>query len=106
MTPTAPPERSRCGGHPAHRSQVIHYDLLKASARQIQTFRKVQLHEWFPLQRQPGVDHFYIALQEDFHMAYVNTNVSVTTHRVIPLQSIVNLVGEEVHTYLQTVLCS
>jgi hypothetical protein len=36
-------------------------------------------------------------------MAYVNANVSVTAHRVIPLQSIVDLVGEEVHTYLQTV---
>jgi hypothetical protein len=52
-TPAAPPERPRCGGHPAPRSQVIHYDLRKASARQIQTFHKVQLHEWFPLQRQP-----------------------------------------------------
>jgi hypothetical protein len=103
MTPAAPLERPRRGGHPAPRSQVIHYDLRKASARQIQTFRKVQLHEWFPLKRQPGVDHFYIALQEDFHMAYVNANVSVTAHRVIPLQSIVNLVGEEVRTYLQTV---
>jgi hypothetical protein len=61
-TPAAPPERLRCGGRPAPRSQVIHYDLRKASAHQIQTFRKVQLHEWFPLQRQPGVDHFYIAL--------------------------------------------
>jgi hypothetical protein len=36
-------------------------------------------------------------------MAYVNANVSVTAHRVIPLQSIVDLVGEEVRTYLQTV---
>jgi hypothetical protein len=98
--PAAPPERLRRGGHPTHRSQVIHYDLRKALARQIQTFRKVQLHEWFPLQRQLGVDHFYIALQEDFHMAYVNANVSVTTHRAIPLQSIVDLVGEEVRTYL------
>jgi hypothetical protein len=103
MTPAAPPERPRREGRPAHRSQVIHYDLRKALARQIQTFRKVQLHKWFPLQRQPGVDHFYIALQEDFHMAYVNANVSVTAHRVIPLQSIVDLVGEEVRTYLQTV---
>jgi hypothetical protein len=49
MTPAAPLERLRCGGHPTHRSQVIHYDLRKASTRQIQTFRKVQLHEWFPL---------------------------------------------------------
>jgi hypothetical protein len=32
-TPAAPPERPRCGGHLAHRSQVIHYDLRKASAR-------------------------------------------------------------------------
>jgi hypothetical protein len=40
-TPAAPPERPRCGGRPAPRSQVIHYDLRKASARQIQTFRKV-----------------------------------------------------------------
>jgi hypothetical protein len=102
-TPATPLERPRHGGHLAHRSQVIHYDLRKALARQIQTFRKVQLHEWFPLQRQPGVDHFYTTLQEDFHVAYVNANVSVTTHRVIPLQSIVDLVGEEVHTNLQTV---
>jgi hypothetical protein len=36
-------------------------------------------------------------------MEYVNANVSVTTHRVIPLQSIVDLVGEEVRTYLQIV---
>jgi hypothetical protein len=36
-------------------------------------------------------------------MAYVNANVLVTTQRVIPLQSIVDLVGEEVCTYLQTV---
>jgi hypothetical protein len=36
-------------------------------------------------------------------MVYVNANISVTAHRVIPLQSIVDLVGEEVHTYLQTV---
>jgi hypothetical protein len=35
-------------------------------------------------------------------MAYVNANVSVIAHRVIPLQSIVDLVGEEVRTYLQT----
>jgi hypothetical protein len=103
MTPAAPPERPRCGGRPTPRSQVIHYDLRKASAHQIQTFHKVQLHEWFPLQRKLGVDHFYIALQEDFHMAYVNANVSVIAHRVIPLQRIVDLVGEEVRTYLQTV---
>jgi hypothetical protein len=51
-------------------------------------------------QRQPGGDHFYIALQEDFHMAYVNANISIIAHRVIPLQSIVDLVGEEVRTYL------
>jgi hypothetical protein len=36
-------------------------------------------------------------------MACVNANVSVIAHRVIPLQSIVDLVGEEVRTYLQTV---
>jgi hypothetical protein len=36
-------------------------------------------------------------------MAYVNANVSVTSHRVIPLQNIVDLLGEEVHTYLQIV---
>jgi hypothetical protein len=36
-------------------------------------------------------------------MAYVNANVPVTAHKVIPLQSIVDLVGEEVRTYLQTV---
>jgi hypothetical protein len=36
-------------------------------------------------------------------MAYVNASVSVTAHRVIPLQSILDLVGEEVRTYLQTV---
>ncbi len=36
-------------------------------------------------------------------MGYVNANGSVTAHRVIPLQSIVDLVGEEVRTYLQTV---
>jgi hypothetical protein len=33
-------------------------------------------------------------------MAYVNANVPVTAHRVIPLQSIVDLVGEKVRTYL------
>jgi hypothetical protein len=36
-------------------------------------------------------------------MAYVNVNVSVIAQRVIPLQSIVDLDGEEVRTYLQTV---
>jgi hypothetical protein len=36
-------------------------------------------------------------------MAYVNANVLVTAHKVIPLHSIVDLVGEEVCTYLQTV---
>jgi hypothetical protein len=61
------------------------------------------LRSWFPLQRQLGVDYFFTALQEDFHMAYVIANVPVTTHRVIPLQSIVDLVAEEVRTYLQTV---
>jgi hypothetical protein len=35
MTPAAPPERPRHGGRSAHRSQVIHYDLRKASAHQI-----------------------------------------------------------------------
>jgi hypothetical protein len=34
-TPAAPLERLRCRGRPAPRSQVIHYDLRKASARQI-----------------------------------------------------------------------
>jgi hypothetical protein len=61
-TPAASPERPRREGRLAPRSQVIHYDLRKALARQIQTFHKVQLHEWFPLQRQPGVDHFCTAL--------------------------------------------
>jgi hypothetical protein len=36
-------------------------------------------------------------------MAYVNANVLVIAHRVIPLQSILDLVGEEVRTYHQTV---
>jgi hypothetical protein len=36
-------------------------------------------------------------------MAYVDANISVTAHRVIPLHSIVDLVGEKVRTYLQTV---
>jgi hypothetical protein len=40
-TPVAPSERPRHRGRPAPRSQVIHYDLRRASARQIQTFRKV-----------------------------------------------------------------
>jgi hypothetical protein len=34
-TPATPPKRPRHRGHPAPRSQVIHYDLRKASARQI-----------------------------------------------------------------------
>jgi hypothetical protein len=33
----------------------------------------------------------------------VNANVSVTAHRRIPLQSIVDLIGEDVHTYLSIV---
>jgi hypothetical protein len=105
-TLAAAPDRSRRGGRPAPRpcqSKVIHYDLRRAIARQIQSFRRVSIEEWFPLQRQPGVDYFFTALQEDFHMAYVNANVPVTAHRVIPLQSIVDLVGEEVCTYLQIV---
>jgi hypothetical protein len=105
-TPAATPERPRRGGHPAPRprqSKVIHYDLRKTIARQIQRFRRVSLEEWLSLQRQPGVDYFYIALQEDFHRAYVNANVPVIAHRQIPLQSIVDHVGEEVCTYLTTV---
>jgi hypothetical protein len=40
-TPAALSERPRRGGRPAPRSQVIHYDLRKASTHQIQSFRKV-----------------------------------------------------------------
>jgi hypothetical protein len=36
-------------------------------------------------------------------MAYVNANIPVIAHKVIPLQSIVDLVGEEVRMYLQIV---
>jgi hypothetical protein len=82
---------------------VIHYDLWKATTRQIQSFCRVSLEEWFPLDRQPGVDYFYMTIQEDFHRAYVNANVPVTAHGRIPLQSIVDLIGEDVRTYLSTV---
>jgi hypothetical protein len=87
-TPAAAPERPRRGGRLAPRpgqSKVIHFDLRRATARQIQSFCRVSLEEWFPLQRQPGVDYFFTALHEDFHMPYVNANVPVTAHRVIPL---------------------
>jgi hypothetical protein len=57
-----PPRRHSGRTTRSPRSQVIHYNLRKASARQIWTFRKVQLHEWFPLRRQLGVDHFYTTL--------------------------------------------
>jgi hypothetical protein len=82
---------------------VIHYDLRKAIARQIQSFHRVSLEEWFSLERQLGVDYFYTAIHEDFHWAYVNANVPVTAHRRTPLQSIVDLIGEDVRTYLSTV---
>jgi hypothetical protein len=64
-TPAAPPERPRRGGHPVprpHPSKVIHYDLWRATARQIQSFHRVNLEEWFPLQRQPGVNYFFTSL--------------------------------------------
>jgi hypothetical protein len=82
---------------------VIHYDPRKATTRQIQSFRRVSLEEWFPLERQPGVNYFYMTIQEDFHRVYVNANVLVTAHRSIPLQSIVDLIREDVRTYLSTV---
>jgi hypothetical protein len=44
-----------------------------------------------------------MAIQEDFHRAYLNANVPVIAHRRIPRQSIVDLIGEDVRTYLSTV---
>jgi hypothetical protein len=44
-----------------------------------------------------------MAIQEDFHRAYLNANVPVIAHRRIPRQSIVNLIGKDVRTYLSTV---
>jgi hypothetical protein len=50
---------------------VKHYDLTTCSSKVIKKLRMVPLHEWFPLQREPGVDYIHTALQEDFHRTYV-----------------------------------
>jgi hypothetical protein len=74
---------------------VKHYDVTTCSSKVIKKLRTVPLHEWFPLQREPRVDYFHTALQEDFHMTYVETQARFSAQRVISLKNFVSVLGGE-----------
>lgn len=57
------------------------------------------LEEWFPLQRQPGVEYFRTALQEDFLRTY-HERGRFTAQRVISLENSVNVLRAEFWQYI------
>jgi len=80
---------------------VRHYNLRRATARQVQEFKTVDIDEWFLAERQEGAtEGFYTALHEDFYRAYLDSGAVFYPHRVCPMGDIASVVGEHIHPYL------
>ena len=68
---------------------------------QIQELRFTALPTWFP----PTRDHrahakFYTVVQEDMYMAYDNSRAQFREQRVIDLEVLANIVGQDISPYL------
>jgi hypothetical protein len=62
--------------------------------------RCIDLDVWFPRDIQPGVEYFHIALHEDFFRAYVETGITFGPHRVMSVEEIVTVAGEQIRPHL------
>jgi hypothetical protein len=62
--------------------------------------RCVDLNVWFPRDRQPRVEYFHTALHEDFFRAYVETGTTFGPHRVVLVEEIVRVTGEQIRPHL------
>lgn len=87
---------------PPREPEVRHYDLRGTGSRQIKKLRCVSLEDWFPLQRQPGVDYFHTAIQEDFFRAYVDTQAPFSAQREIHLADLSARFGEDLRQYFDS----
>jgi hypothetical protein len=74
-------EGQRRGGRPHPRARghppVEHFHLRRATARQVQALRFVEVSRWFPPVRDSRASEgFYTPLQEDFYRAYVDSGIA------------------------------
>jgi hypothetical protein len=74
--------------------RVRHFDLTTCSSKTIKKLKTVPLEEWFPLQRQHGVEYFCTAIQEDFFRTY-HERGRFTAQRVISVENFVRVLGVE-----------
>jgi hypothetical protein len=80
---------------------VEHFDLRGAIARQVQALRFVEVTQWFPPQRDPRASEgFYTPLHEDFYRAYVDSGIAFRPQRVCRLETLVEVVGEQLRSHL------
>jgi hypothetical protein len=69
--------------------------LRRATARQVQALRFVEVSRWFPPVRDSRASEgFYTPLQEDFYRAYVDSGIAFRPQRVCRLEALVEVVGE------------
>jgi hypothetical protein len=66
--------------------------------------RCINLDVWFPRERQHGVEYFHTALHEDFFKAYVETGTAFVPHRVVSVEEIVRVDGEQIRPHLTYLL--
>jgi hypothetical protein len=72
-----------------------------ATARQVQALRFVEVGRWFPCQWDPRASEgFYTPLHEDFYRAYIDSGIAFRPQRVCRLESLVEVVGEQLHPHL------
>jgi hypothetical protein len=72
-----------------------------ATARQVQALWFVEVGRWFPPQQDPRASKgFYTPLHEDFYRAYVDSGIALRPQRVCRLETLVEVVGEQLHPHL------
>jgi hypothetical protein len=84
----------------SHILAVAHIELRGVRAGWVQELRCVDLDVWFPRDRQPRVEYFHAALHEDFFRAYVETGTTFGPHKVVSVEEIIRVAGEQIHPHL------
>jgi hypothetical protein len=62
--------------------------------------RCVDLDVWFPRDRQLGIEYFHTTLHEFFFRAYMETSIVFGPHRVVSVEDIIRVAGEQIHPHL------
>ena len=76
---------------------IRHLDYTRATTRQVQVLWFVAFLTWFPARcDERASPMFYMLVQEDMYMAYVNSEAQIREHSIVDLEYLANIVGQDI----------